>query len=254
MEELIRYEKVNSVGKIIINRPNKMNSITRDMGIKLNELSAQINHDNEVKVVLLTGEGERAFSTGSDINMLNQYGNPFELKNRDDYCEAIRNIKKPVICKIKGYALGGGLELVLATDIRIAADNAKFGVSEVKHGWISGSGATQLLARELGYSNAAYLTLTGEMFGASDAFKLGLVNKVISLDKIDDFVDDLLNNISKSSSTSMQLTKQNLRASQNMPMDMGLKYENDLFAFSMTTKDAEEGKLAFKEKRDPVFN
>ncbi|MFI3320998.1 MAG: enoyl-CoA hydratase/isomerase family protein [Rikenellaceae bacterium] len=253
MEEGIIYKKEGRVATITINRPKKMNSITRQMGIDLNRIAQEINDDAQISVVILTGSGERAFSTGSDITMLDQYGTPFELRNRQDYCTAIRNIRKPVIAKIKGYALGGGLELVLATDIRIASDSAIFAVSEVEHGWTSGSGATQLLARQIGYNRAAELVLTAKKIDAQEAYRLGIVNQVVAVEEIDDYVAQMVAKMEEFSPIAMQLIKQNLRASQNMPQDMGLQYENDLFAFSFTTEDAAEGKLAFSEKRKPKF-
>ena len=253
MDEGIVYSKEGRIGKIVISRPKKMNSITKAMGEELNRISALINQDDEVSVVLLTGEGERAFSTGSDINMLHQYGTPYQLRNRLDYCAAIRNIRKPVVSKIKGYALGGGLELLLSTDIRIATDTSVYAVSEVQHGWISGSGATQLSTRTVGYNRAAELVLTGKKIDANEAYRLGIINQVKPINDLDAYVDVLLKSMSKQSSVAMQLIKQNLRASQNMPMDMGLQYENDLFAFSFTTEDAAEGQAAFAEKREPIF-
>jgi len=254
MDEAIIYEKTQNIGRITISRPAKMNSITKAMAEELHRVSHEVNQDDGVHVVLLSGEGEKSFSTGSDINLLHQYGTPYQLRNRLDYCEALRSIRKPLISKIKGYALGGGMEMVLTTDIRIAADQSRFAVSEVQHGWTSGSGATQLLARTIGYNRAAELVLTGKMIDVDEAYRLGIVNQIVALKEIDDYVEQLLDGMSKQSSTAMQLIKQNLRASQNMPMDMGLQYENDLFAFSFTTSDATEGKAAFAEKRKPVFN
>ncbi len=253
IEEGIIYQKEGKIARVIINRPRKMNSITKAMGEELNRIAEVINSDEEVAVVLLTSEGVRAFSTGSDINMLGQYGTPYQLRNRLDYCAAIRNIRKPVVAKVKGYALGGGLELLMATDIRIADETSVYAVSEVGHGWTSGSGATQLLARQIGYNRAAELVLTGKSIDANEAYRLGIVNQIVPQTEIDEYVENMLDSMSKQSSTAMQLIKQNLRASQNMPMDMGLQYENDLFAFSMTTEDAAEGKAAFAEKRHPVF-
>ncbi len=253
MIDEIKYEKVGKIGKITINRPKKMNSITKEMGEELNRLTAEINGDKEISVVLLTGEGERSFSTGSDITLLHQYGTPYELRNRLDYCMAIRSIRKPVISKIKGYALGGGLELLLMTDIRIAEPQASFAVSEVHHGWTSGSGATQNLARLMSYNQAAELVLTGKKIDATEAHRLGIINTVVAMEEIDSYVDTLLEEMSQQSATAMQLIKQNLRASQNMGLEMGLQYENDLFAFSFTTEDAAEGQRAFAEKRKPKF-
>lgn len=253
MDEGILYEKSGRIATITLCRPAKLNSITKDMGIELNRVANEINEDEEIRVVLLTGSGEKSFSTGSDIKLLHQYGTPYQLRNRLDYCAAIRSIRKPVITKIKGYALGGGLELLLASDIRIATNYSKFAVSEVQHGWTSGSGATQLLARQIGYNRAAELVFTGKMIDAAEAYRLGIINQVLPLEQIDAYVDEMLQGMAKQSGTAMQLIKQNLRASQNMPMDMGLDYENDLFAFSFTTEDAKEGMAAFAEKREPKF-
>ncbi len=253
MDEGIVYKKEGRIAKIIICRPSKMNSITKAMGEELHRVACQINSDEDISVALLTGEGEKSFSTGSDINLLHQYGTPYQLRNRLDYCAAIRSIRKPVVSKIKGYALGGGLELVMATDIRIATPASSFAVSEVHHGWTSGSGATQLLARTIGYNRAAELVFTGKRINADEAYRMGIINSIIETDTIDTYVDDMLAEMSQQSSTAMQLIKQNLRASQNMTMDMGLQYENDLFAFSFTTDDAAEGMKAFAEKRKPNF-
>ena len=253
LPEGILYNVKNGIATITISRAKKMNSITRDMGIDLNRIATEINDDKNVRVVLLTAIGEKAFSTGSDITLLHQYGTAYELRNRQDYCSAIRSIKKPVVTKINGYALGGGLELLLASDIRIVADNSKFAVSEVNNGWTSGSGATQLLARQIGYNKAAELVLTGKMIDANEALRLGFVNSVHSLDEIDNYTDEMLQAMAEKSMTAMMLIKQNLRASQNMSQNDGLEYENDLFAFSMTTDDAKEGMTAFSEKRKPIF-
>lgn len=254
MSEGIQFIKEGRIAKIIIDRPAKMNSITRDMGIRLNEVAAEINADNEIAVVLLTGMGERAFSTGSDIKMLDQYGTPFELRNRQDYCAAIRSIRKPVIAKIRGYALGGGLELLLATDIRIADEKSIFAVSEVQRGWTSGSGATTGLGKAMSYNQAAELVLTGKKIDSNEAMRLGIINQVVEGDKIDAYVDEMLENMSKQSRTAMELEKLILRNSFNAFYDAGLEYENEIFAFSMTTEDAKEGKAAFGEKREPKFN
>jgi len=253
MDGNIIYEVKNNIGYITISRQNKMNSITKAMAEKLQTVSREINEDANVRVVILSGDGEKSFSTGSDINLIHQYGNPFELRNRQDYCEAIRKIRKPVISKIKGYALGGGFELVLGTDIRIAADTAKFAASEVKNGWISGSGLIQILARNIGYNKAAKLILTAEMIDANEGAKLGFINEVLPVSEIDEYVEDMALKMTELSPVALQLAKADLIASQNMSLEMGLKYENDLFAFSMTTDDSKEGMAAFKEKRKPNF-
>jgi len=253
MDEKIIYEVKNKVAYITISRPKKMNSITKAMAEDLNRLAPAINEDDGVRVVVLQGDGERAFSTGSDINLLKQYGTPFELRNRQDYCAAIRSIRKPVISKVKGYALGGGFELVLATDIRVALPEAKFGASEVKNGWISGSGLIQVLTRNIGYAKAAGVILTGDMIDGSKGLDLGFLTELVSPEDIDAHVVEMAEKMTALSPIALQLAKQDMVASQNMGLDMGLQYENDLFAFSMTTEDAAEGKAAFAEKRAPKF-
>lgn len=253
MDEKILYEVKNKVAYITISRPKKMNSITKAMAEDLNRLAPAINEDDGVRVVVLQGDGERAFSTGSDINLLKQYGTPFELRNRQDYCAAIRSIRKPVISKVKGYALGGGFELVLATDIRVAVPEAKFAASEVKNGWISGSGLIQVLTRNIGYAKAAGVILTGDMIDGTKGVDLGFLTELVSLEDIDAYVVEMAEKMTELSPIALQLAKQDMVASQNMGLDMGLQYENDLFAFSMTTEDAAEGKAAFAEKRAPRF-
>lgn len=253
MDEQIKYEVKNHVAYITISRPKKMNSITKAMAEALNVIGPKINDDDNVRVVVLQGEGERAFSTGSDINLLKQYGTPFELRNRKDYCAAIRGIRKPVISKVKGYALGGGFELVLATDIRVATPDSKYAASEVKNGWISGSGLIQVLTRNIGYAKAARIILTGEMIDAVKGQDLGFITDVVALDEIDAYVETMAESMSQLSPIALQLAKQDMIASQNMGLDSGLQYENDLFAFSMTTEDSKEGMAAFKEKRAPKF-
>ncbi len=250
-EILIKIEE--HVCYLTISRPAKMNSITKAMAERLNEITDEINYNDDIRVVVLSGEGEKSFSTGSDINLLNQYGNPFELRNRKDYCAAIRGIRKPVISKIKGYALGGGFELVLGTDIRVASESAQFAASEVKNGWISGSGLIQILGRNIGYNKAAKVIFTAEMVNAKEALQLGFINDVVPMEEIDAFVDNMAKKMTELSPIALQLAKADLVASQNMSLDMGLKYENDLFAFSFTTEDCKEGLAAFKEKRKPKF-
>ena len=253
IEEQILYEVKNHVAYVTISRPRKMNSITKAMAEELNRIAPQINDDDEVRVVVLQSEGERTFSTGSDINLLKQYGTPFELRNRKDYCAAIRSIRKPVISKVKGYALGGGFELVLATDIRVAVPDAKFAASEVRNGWISGSGLIQVLTRNIGYAKAARVILTGEMIDAVKGESLGFITDVVAPEAIDAYVVHMPQAVAKLSPIALQLAKQDMVASQNMGLDMGLQYENDLFAFSMTTEDSKEGMAAFREKREPKF-
>lgn len=253
MDGEIVLTKKNRTCTLTINRPHKMNSITKDMGEQLQSLADEINNDKEIRAVIIKGEGEKSFSTGSDLKMFDQYGSPFDLRNRTDYCDALRSIRKPLISLIRGYALGGGFEMVLASDIRIASETARFAVSEIKNGWIPGSGLIQILSRNIGYHKAAELIFTARMIDAEEALEFGFINSVIPDEKIDDYVQEMAEKISTFSPVAAQLAKQDLMSSQNMGLDMGLQYEKDLAAFSMTTKDSEEGMKAFMEKREANF-
>lgn len=249
----IRYEVDQFIATITLNRPEKLNTVTRDMGKQLMALCDNVNRDKQVRVVVLTGEGSKSFSAGSDITVLDDYGSPWELGKRDDYCMAVRSIRKPVIAMINGYAIGGGLELALHADIRIASNNAKFGAGEIKLGWIGGSGSTQLLPRIVGAGKAAELVLTGQMLSAEEAKQCGLVEKVVEWSELKDTVYEMARTIASYSPIAVEHAKLALRAAMNMPLDAGLQYENSLFSFCFTTEDAKEGKRSFIEKREPTF-
>ncbi len=253
MEGRIDFTRTGAVGTLTINRPEKMNSITKEMAEQLHILAEEINRDRGIRVVILKGKGERSFSTGSDLRLFDRYGSSFELRNRQDYCDAVRRIRKPVVSLIRGYALGGGFELVLSTDIRIASDNALFAVSEVSRGWIPGSGLLQILSRNIGYHKAAELTFTARRVDAAEALEYGFINRVLPVSEIDAYVGKMALEMSEFSPLAMELAKEDLRASQNMSLEAGLRYERDLAAFSMCSRDSREGIAAFKEKRKPEF-
>ncbi|WP_281888658.1 enoyl-CoA hydratase/isomerase family protein [Paenibacillus sp. YYML68] len=249
----IRVDVADYIATITLNRPSKLNTVTRSMGEQLRAICDHMNKNKEVRVVILTGEGPKSFSAGSDIEVLDDYGSPWDLRNRDDYCMAIRSIRKPVIAMVNGYAIGGGLELALHADIRIASSNARFGAGEIKLGWIGGSGSTQLLPRLVGPGKAAEMVLTGAMLSADEALRTGLVERVVEPDELERTVRELASTIVSYSPIAVENAKLALRAAMNMPLDAGLQYENSLFAFCFTTEDAQEGKQSFKEKRTPHY-
>src|SRR6476661_8103094 len=176
----IQLEKKNFVATIILNRPEKLNAVTPEMAGALSEAAADINGDPSVRVVILTGAGAKAFCAGSDIKELDSYHTPWEFRNRPDYCDTIRDIRKPIVCAVNGYCLGGGLEMAMTCDIRIAAQNAIFGAPEIKLGWIGGGGMTFALAHSIGPSNAAMMLLTGNSVEAGTALSWGLVSEVVA--------------------------------------------------------------------------
>ncbi|MGG1554029.1 enoyl-CoA hydratase/isomerase family protein [Paenibacillus ferrarius] len=249
----IRVDIGEYIATITLNRPNKLNTVTRAMGEQLRAICDDMNKNKQVRVVILTGDGPKSFSAGSDIEVLDDYGSPWDLRNREDYCMAIRSIRKPVIAMINGYAIGGGLELALHADIRIASNTAKFGAGEIKLGWIGGSGSTQLLPRIVGPGKAAEMVLTGAMLSADEALRSGLVERIAEPGEIERIVRELAAEIAGFSPIAVENAKLALRAAMNMPLDAGLQYENSLFAFCFTTEDAQEGKQSFKEKRTPQY-
>ncbi|KRO48398.1 MAG: enoyl-CoA hydratase, partial [Actinobacteria bacterium BACL4 MAG-120820-bin23] len=170
----------NFVATITLNRESKLNTMTPAMGKALLELVPYINASNEIRVVILTGTGEKAFSAGSDIKVLDQYGSNWQLRNRVDYARGIWAIKKPVISKIRGYCIGGGLEMALMSDIRYASENAQFGAGEIKLGWHGGAGNTQLLPRIVSTGKALEMLLTGDLISAVQAEKYGLVDQLFT--------------------------------------------------------------------------
>ncbi len=251
--ETLRLDVVDQVAWLTIDRPQKLNTMTPQMGKDLLEYADRINYDDDIRVVVLSGEGERAFSAGSDVSVLDQYGTNWQLRNRVDYARAIWAIRKPVISKIRGYCIGGGLEMALMSDLRYCDDTARFGAGEIKLGWHGGAGNTQLLPRAAGPSMAMEMLLTGDMIDVSEALRTGLVTRVIDAEQLDDFVAQMATKIAQSAPIAAQLAKHLVRISQSTSLEVGLAYENDTFTYCFTTDDSNEGRQAFAEKRPPHF-
>lgn len=257
MSEDLLFERDGHVATIRINRPTKLNAMTVAMDRELNDVVFQINNDRDIRCVILTGSGERAFCAGSDITDLDGYGDNWEYRNRFDarldYARAIYLIRKPVIAALFGYVIGGGLEMACASDIRLAAPNAQFGAGEIKWGWHGGSGQTQFLAHTVGPGNAARLLLTGDLVDVDRALQMGLVQEIHPLETLHQVAQDLAHSIADKAPIAIQMTKHMIRVAQNTALDVGLLVENDSFAYCMTTEDAAEGQRAFSEKRPPNF-
>jgi enoyl-CoA hydratase len=243
----------DNVATITLNRESKLNTMTPAMGKALLELVPYINANDEIRVVILTGTGERAFSAGSDVKVLDQYGSNWQLRNRIDYARGIWAIRKPVISKIRGYCIGGGLEMALMSDIRYASESAQFGAGEIKLGWHGGAGNTQLLPRVISTGKALEMLLTGDLISAQQAEQYGLVDQLLPANQLDAAVDDLARRIAANAPIAAQLAKHLVRVSQSTAVDIGLQYENDAFAYCFTTQDSQEGRSAFAEKRKPNF-
>jgi enoyl-CoA hydratase/carnithine racemase len=243
----------DAVVLITLNRPEKLNAVTPDMSQELTRLAHACNDDDSVRVVVLTGAGERAFCAGSDIRTLDDYATPWEFRNRVDYCDALRELRKPIIAAINGYAFGGGVETAMICDIRLASDNAKLAASEIKLGWIGGGGMSAFLAHSAGPSNAALMLLTGDPIDAATAKEWGLVSEVHPPESLLPRARELAAVIAERPPIAAQTAKANLRAAYTMSFDDAMRYERDLQTICMATDDAAEGRAAFAEKRPATF-
>jgi enoyl-CoA hydratase len=256
-DESIQVVQDDHVLTITLNRADKLNAMTVAMDHRMNDIVFAANNDASVRVIVLTGAGTRAFSAGSDINDLDAYGSNWEYRNRfdarHDYARGVWLLRKPVVAAIRGYCIGGGLEMACASDIRIASPDASFGAGEIRWGWHGGSGQTQFLTRQLGPGYAARLLLTGDRIDAPEALRIGLVQQIVDGADLVPTATALAQRIAELSPIAIERTKHMIRLAQNVPMDAALLVENDSFAYLMMTEDAAEGRRAFAEKRPPVF-
>ena len=249
----IEVEVDGAVAVVTIARPEKLNSVTPEMSAALERVAAWANDADDIRVVVLTGKGERAFCAGSDIRTLDTYATPWDFRNRRDYCDALRDLRKPVIAAVNGYAFGGGLETALTCDIRIASATASFAAPEIKLGWIGGGGMSALLANSIGASNAALMLMTGDPVDADRALAWGLVSEVVEPARLLPRARELAAVIASRPPIAAETAKANLTAAFNLPLAQAVAYERELQGITFATDDAAEGRAAFAEKRPGVF-
>jgi len=252
VDDLIVTEHDGNVVTIRLNRPEKLNAVTQEMSDELERVAHALNADESVRAIVYTGTG-RAFSAGSDISTLEQYATPWQFRNRRDYCDALRELRKPVVAAVNGYAFGGGLESALTCDIRIAADTATFAAPEIKLGWIGGGGMSALLAASIGASNAALMLMTGDPIDAQRALAWGLVSEVVPADEVVSRAQQIAHTIAARPPIAAETAKATLRAAANLPQDQAIAYEREMQGIAFATDDAAEGRAAFAEKRDGIF-
>lgn len=248
----VRMELRDQIAYLTIDRPAKLNAFTPGMTAALMSHVVHVNEEPEVRAVVLTGAG-RAFCAGSDIAGLGDYESPWEFGNRPDYCDTIRLLRPPVIAAVNGYALGGGLELALACDIRLAAEPATFAAPEIKLGWIGGGGMSALLAHSIGPGNAAVMLLTGDPIDAATALHWGLVSEILPAGDMAGRAAELAATIASRAPIAAQTAKRNLRAAFEMPLGRAIDYERHLQTICFATEDAAEGRAAFAARRPPAF-
>lgn len=249
----IIFEQVGAIATITLNRPQKLNAMTTEMADELCRLIGECNRDSSIRVAVLTGAGSKAFCVGSDVKQLDAYDAPWTFRNRLDYCDSVRALRKPIVCAINGYCLGGGLELAMACDIRIASESAQFGSPEIKLGWVGGGGMAFGLAHSVGPSNAALMLLTGDSVSANQAAAWGLVTQVLQPDQLIERAREIAATIAQRAPIAAETAKLNLRAAYSLTYDEAIRYERDLQTICFATEDAQEGRAAFKEKRPANF-
>jgi enoyl-CoA hydratase len=241
---------------VTINRPDKLNALNHTTLEELKNLFEELQSMDDVYSVIITGSGEKAFVAGADIAELNKL-NMIEGKKFAEFGQSVFNIienfDKPVIAAINGFALGGGCELALACHFRLASENAKFGQPEVNLGIIPGYGGTQRLTRLIGSGRAMEMILTGDMIDANEAYRIGLVNKVLPSSELLTKAIEIAQKINSKSQPAIRLAIKAIKAADKMNLNQGLDFEAVLFGLCCGTEDFKEGTSAFLEKRKPAF-
>jgi enoyl-CoA hydratase len=249
LTDLVKSEHIGEILHIRLNRPQKHNAITLDMAKALMDLCSDANRDSGVKVIVLSGAGERAFCAGSDIRLLDEYGDAWSFRNRIEYNDAIRSLTKPALAALKGWVLGGGLELALGCDIRIAAPSARLGCPEVSLGWLGGGGASQMLPRLVGYGQAMKLLLTAQPIDAEIALRIGLIEEIVDEGYELRRALELGAEIAKHNLVPLQTAKAAVRNALSTNLADGLRYENDLCVLSFALGIADAGRDRFAARR-----
>lgn len=256
-EPHILHTVQGGIAHLQMNRPAKMNAITAAMGGEFVRICREVDVNDDIKVLIISGVGGRAFSAGSDVNALSDLGSPWEQRNRAeydrDYIAPLLKLRKPAIAAIDGYCLGGGLEVAMCCDIRVATERSSFGAPEVRRGWHAGSGNTSILPRLIGYGNAARWVLTGDIFPAAEAHRVGFVQDLVAVEELWPRVNAIADRLARNPPIAVQSAKNIIRQSQGTSIAQGLAWENDGYTLCVSTEDAAEGIRAFAEKREPVF-
>ncbi|MBK8974826.1 MAG: enoyl-CoA hydratase/isomerase family protein [Planctomycetes bacterium] len=256
MSESVLVARDGRIAVVTVNRPDKLNALNRDTIALLRARIEELASDAAVGAIVVTGAGEKAFVAGADIAELAEQGvldGQANAHHGQGLTAAIETAPKPVLAAINGFALGGGLELALACDVRYASTNAKLGLPEVSLGIIPGYGGTQRLPRLVGAGKALEMVLTGDHISAEDALRIGLVQGVFQPGELLDQVKAVAGRMLKRGPTALALAKQAVRRGIHMPIADGLRLEADLFGMISSTEEMREGMRAFLEKRKPSW-
>ncbi|SFM12289.1 short-chain-enoyl-CoA hydratase [Pelosinus propionicus] len=251
------FEVKDSIGLITLHRPKALNALNTELLQELNNLLDCVKEDTSIGVVIITGSGEKSFVAGADIAEMQSLtaieGRNFGKIGQEVF-NKLESLPQPVIAAINGFALGGGCELAMACDIRIASEKAKFGQPEVSLGITPGFGGTQRLPRLVGKGRAKELIYTGDIIDAGEAYRIGLVNKVAAPDELMNAAKAMAEKIIAKASVAVQLSKAAVNEGLNMDLASGIAYEAEVFGLCFATEDQKEGMAAFVEKRKANFS
>ena len=252
----VLYAVRDPIAWITLNRPEAMNAISDSVRTALPELIARAEADDSVRVMVISGAGERAFCAGADVKGFNAVESLVQFRQTRAHAHwigAFDRARKPIIAAIHGYCLGGGLEIAMACDIRIAAEGAKFALPEVTRGTIPGAGGTQRIARLIGLGRALDMVLSAEQMSAEDALRVGLISRLVPRAELMTAAETLAKRVASHAPLAVLLAKEAVRGSLDTDLPAGLRVEADLAALITSTEDRIEAGKAFREKRKPVF-
>lgn len=262
----VLFEKSGGIATVTLNRPEKRNAFSPEMIVRLVDIWTEIAADPDVRVVLLTGAGDQAFSSGGDLGTtiplmmrtrapVGEWEERFSTDRKQLYAAILRGASffKPVVAAINGHALAGGAEFVLSTDIRVMSSEATIGVTEVRRGLIAGGGSLVRLARQVPWAQAMELALVGEPITAPQALSMGLVNRVVPPGEVMSVAQDFARRISLGAPVALAKTKEAIVRSNGRPLEDGFAIESQCTKDNAAMADAKEGPRAFMEKRPPVF-
>lgn len=249
-------EKEGNVAIVTINRPKALNALNSETLKELDTVVDTLENDQDIYAVIITGAGDKAFIAGADITEMKDLstmgGRTFSILGNRVF-RRIENLEKPVIAAIHGFALGGGCELAMACDIRIATEKAKFGQPEVGLGITPGFGGTQRLARHVGLGIAKEIIFTGRMVKADEALRIGLINKIVEIEKLMEEAKSMASTIASNAPIAVKLSKAAINRGMQCDIDTALMYEAETFGQCFSTEDQKEGMSAFVERRDKNF-
>jgi enoyl-CoA hydratase/carnithine racemase len=251
----VDFDISNHIATITLNRPDAMNALDPESIAQLDEIWTEVRSNTDIRVAILTGAGPKSFCTGTDMKKAPPPTECMAATYLRDGQPIIPNMKtwKPIICAINGFAVGGGLEMALACDLRIAASHAKFGLTEVKVASLAGLNGTQVLPRVMPRAVAMKMLLTGEMITADEALRYGLVSDVVALEELLPLATSLATKIAAAAPLSVQAAKQAAVLGLDMPLDHGIAFSHLMWGVLRDTEDRKEGFKAFAERREPQF-